>query len=136
MEKRIALWTGAVVASLNVWTGAPLLALWVGSKAQGTDGLSMSSVGLVVIVLAALELILVFVLTWCNSTYDRLVGKRQLVRRPPPWRSSLGAEREKIVRQEEGVSAIERIVSLSVAAGLAAFQVWFFFFSGSSLPPA
>ena len=134
--QRVPLATGALVASVNVWTGAPLLALWIGSEAQGTNGLSMASVAVVVIVLIVIEFVLVTVLTWLNARYDEVTGRPKMPRRPPPWRSSLGAEREELVKKEEGVSTIERIVSVSVAAGLLAFQIWFFFFSGSSLPAA
>ena len=46
----------AALISVNVWTGAPLLAVWVGSKAQGNfSSLSMGAVALTVIVLAILE---------------------------------------------------------------------------------
>lgn len=136
IARRVALTTGALVASVNVWTGAPLLAVWVGSKVQGTSGVKMSALFVVVGVLIVAELVLVYALTWINAHYDRLMGRDKLVRRPPPWRSSLSSEREDVVRREEGLSAIERVVSISVAAGLAAFQIWFFFFSGSSLPAA
>jgi hypothetical protein len=134
--QRIALATGALVASVNVWTGAPLFAVWVGSRVQGTSGVKMGPLFVVVGVLIVLELVLVYALGWINGRYDHITGRDKLVRRPPPWRSSLSAEREDVVRREEGVNAIERVVSISVAAGLAAFQIWFFFFSGSSLPAA
>jgi len=32
------------------------------------------------------------------------------------------------------ISAVERIVVLAVVAAVLAFEVWFFFFAGSSLP--
>jgi len=45
----------------NLWTGAPLLALWVGSQVVGKRALSMAAVG-VVVVLAVLEFVLALVL--------------------------------------------------------------------------
>ena len=38
--KRIALGIATALVSVNIWTGSPLLALWVGSKAVGSSGLS------------------------------------------------------------------------------------------------
>ena len=43
-------------------------------------------------------------------------------------------EREDVSRRRQGISPIERIVVLSVIAAAVAFEVWFFFLAGSSLP--
>jgi hypothetical protein len=43
-------------------------------------------------------------------------------------------EREELARERAGISGIERIVVISVVAAVLAFEVWFFFFAGSSLP--
>jgi hypothetical protein len=45
-------------------------------------------------------------------------------------------EREADVRQKHGMSAIEKVMVATVVAGALAFEVWFFFFAGSSLPNA
>jgi hypothetical protein len=45
-------------------------------------------------------------------------------------------EREEDTRRRYGISPIERVVVASVVAGVLAFEVWFFFFAGSSLPNA
>jgi hypothetical protein len=37
------------------------------------------------------------------------------------------------IRSRYGVSAPEKVVAASVVAGVLAFEVWFFFFAGSSL---
>ena len=47
----------------NIWTGAPLLALWVGSQVVGKRALSMAAVGGGGVVLAVLAL----VLAWLNN---------------------------------------------------------------------
>ncbi len=134
--KRVALASLTALVSLNVWTGGPLLALWVGSKAQGDFGSpSMTSVFVVILILALVELTFLMVLGWVNARYDELIG-RPPVRRRYPWLASMRGEREEVIAQRQGVSGVERIVVLSVVAGAIAFEVWFFFLAGSSLPNA
>jgi hypothetical protein len=40
------------------------------------------------------------------------------------------------MRRRHGISPIERLVVTAVFACVAAFEIWFFFFAGSSLPNA
>ncbi|MGI8920759.1 MAG: hypothetical protein ACR2HD_03660 [Solirubrobacteraceae bacterium] len=43
--KRVGVVSLMTLASVNVWTGSPLMALWVGSKVQGSyTNLSMTAV--------------------------------------------------------------------------------------------
>jgi hypothetical protein len=42
--KRVALAGATAFITVNFWTGAPLLALWVGSRAVGRQTLSMGAV--------------------------------------------------------------------------------------------
>jgi hypothetical protein len=132
IAKRIALAAAAAFVTVNIWTGAPLLALWVGSQTAGPSGLSMTAVGVVVVVLLALVLALVWLLGRVNERYDRLTG-RTADRRVSPWMRSMRAEREDYMRARHGVSAVERAVVLSVGAAVLVFNVWFFFFAGSSI---
>jgi hypothetical protein len=118
-----------------MWTGAPLLAVWVGSKVQGNlNNLSMTAVFSVIVVLAALVFLLAWALTWINSEYDELTGRPPSARYTSPWLRSMRDEREEDVRRKFGISAVERVVVVSVVAAVLAFEVWFFFFAGSSLP--
>ena len=132
--KRVALATATVVASINIWTGSPLLALWVGSKTVPSSGLSMTAVFVVIAVLAASVLTLTAVLGWLSARYDQLTGRPAAARRTSPWLRSMRGEREEVARKRQGISPIERIVVLSVTSAVVAFEVWFFFFAGSSLP--
>jgi hypothetical protein len=132
--KRVVLTSVTLLASVNVWTGAPLFAVWVGSRFQGGGPLTMGTVFVVIVVLAVVELALLVALSWCSVRYDELTGRRRARRRTAPWLSSLSGEREEVVKKEEGVSAIERVVAVSFAAAAIAFEIWFFFFAGSSLP--
>ena len=132
--KRIGLVSASALAAINIWTGAPLLAVWVGSQAAGKSGLSMGAVFVVIVVLAAACLGLAVALTWLSGRYDELTGRPAAARRTSPWLRSMRGEREEQARQRHGISAIERVVVVAVVCGVLAFEVWFFFFAGSSLP--
>ena len=133
--KKIGLVAASALCSINMWTGAPLLAVWVGSKVQGNlNNLSMTAVFSVVVVLAACVFLLAWMLTWINARYDDLTGRPAAARHTSPWLRSMRDEREEDTRRKYGISAIERVVVASVVAAALAFEVWFFFFAGSSLP--
>jgi hypothetical protein len=135
--KKIGLVTASALCSINLWTGAPLFAVWVGSKVQGNlNNLSMTAVFSVVIVLAGMVFLLAFALTWLNAKYDDLTGRPPAARHTSPWLRSMRDEREEDTRRKFGISPIERVVIVSVVAAVLAFEVWFFFFAGSSLPNA
>lgn len=131
--KKLALLVATAVVAVNIWTGAPLLAVWVGSKAQGDSGLSMGAVFLVVVVLAVLVTALAMALTWLTARYDQLTGRKQRRRQTYPWLQSMRAERAEDVLRERGANAVEKAVVASVVAAVLAFEVWFFFFAGSSI---
>ncbi len=132
MLARVGLAAAAAFVTVNIWTGAPLLALWVGSQAAGPSGLSMTAVFLVVVVLAVLVLLLVRLLTRINERYDRLTGRVQ-ERRVSPWMRSMRSERDEYAHARQSSSAVERVVVISVTAAVLLFNVWFFFFAGSPL---
>ncbi len=131
---RVLLASASALAAINIWTGAPLLAVWAGSQAARQRTLSMGAVFVVVIVLAACCLALTLALTWLSARYDELTGRPPAARRTSPWLRSLRDERESLAKRRHGLSAIERIVIVSVVACVLAFEVWFFFFAGSPLP--
>jgi hypothetical protein len=133
--KKIGLVTASALCSINLWTGAPLLAVWVGSKVQGNlNNLSMTAVFSVVAVLAATVFLLALVLTWLNAKYDELTGRPPAARQTSPWLRSMRDEREESVRRKYGIGGVERVVVICAVAGVLAFEIWFFFFAGSSLP--
>jgi hypothetical protein len=132
--KKLGLVTASALCSINMWTGAPLLAVWVGSKVQGNlKHLSMTAVFSVILVLAALVFLLAWALTWINAKYDEVSGRPAEARHTSPWLRSMRDEREVDVRQKFGISPVERVVVISVVAAVLAFEVWFFFFAGSPL---
>jgi hypothetical protein len=133
--KKIGLVTASALCSINMWTGAPLLAVWIGSKVQGNlNNLSMTAVFSVVVVLAATVFMLAWALTWINAKYDDVTGRPPAARHTSPWLRSMRDERELETRQKYGISPIERVLVISVVAAVLVFEVWFFFFAGSSLP--
>ncbi len=131
--KRLGIVVASAAAATLAWTGAPLLAVWVGSQVQTGRLLSMWGVVTVVASLAALELVLVWALTWLHARYDELTGRPGIATQTSPWHRAWRGDRVEDVRSRYGVSAPERAVASSVAAGILAFEIWFFFFAGSSL---
>jgi hypothetical protein len=132
--KRILLVSASALAAINIWTGAPLLAVWVGSQAAAGSRLSMGAVGVVIVVLAASCIALAMALSWLSARYDELTGRPAAARRTSPWLRSMRGEREEVARKRHGISTVERVVVIVVVLGVLAFEVWFFFFAGSSLP--
>jgi len=131
--KRVTLASLTILLSVNIWTGCPLLAVWVGSRVVPQSGLSMGAVFVVIAVLVASVMALVAALTHVNAAYDRLAGREPDVRRVAPWLRSMRAERAELASRRRGVSALERILAGSVVLAVLALEVWFFFFAGSSI---
>ena len=121
------------LAAINIWTGSPLLALWVGSKLQGTSGLSMGAVFAVVAVMGATSIALIKLLGALGEKHDRLLGLPPAPRRQQPWLRSLSGERMRDQRRRQRVSALDVVLVGTVLIAALTFEVWFFFFSGSSI---
>jgi len=130
--KRVAMVAATAFLSVNIWTGAPLVALWVGSQVSGGSVLSMEAVLVVVLVLAILVVALAMALTWLNNTYDELIGRPQGERRAP-WLRSMRAETAREISSRTGITALEQVVMISVYLAVITLLVWFFFFAGSPL---
>ena len=131
--QRILLVSASALCAINIWTGAPLLAVWVGSQAAAGSRLSMGAVGVVIIVLAVSCLLLTMALSWLSARYDEVTGRPAAARRTSPWLRSMRGEREETARKRHGISPVERVVVIAVVLGVLAFEVWFFFFAGSSI---
>ncbi len=133
--KKIGLITASALCSINLWTGAPLFAIWVGSKVQGNvNNLSMTALFSVIVVLAGTVFALAYLLTLLNNRYDDLTGRPAAARQTSPWLRSMRDEREGDVKRKYGIGGVERVVVVCAIAGCLAFEAWFFFFAGSSLP--
>ena len=132
--KRMLLVAGTALVGINTFTGAPLLAVWVGSRAQGGRVLSLRGVVTVLVVLAVLEFILGLALTWLSRKYDRITGRPRFAGETSPWQRAKRGDRVQDIRSRFGMSAPERVVAACVVLGVLVFELWFFFLAGSSLP--
>jgi hypothetical protein len=120
--------------ALNLWTGSPLLALWIGSKIQGEESqASMGAFAAVIICLIAFSWGLYQLLKLTMSAYQDATGTQPTVRTHAPWLRSMRGERPEHHTTGARISGAERIVVVSVIAAAVVFEVWFFFFSGSSI---
>jgi len=128
---RIALAGLTAVLAINLWTGAPLFAIWVGSRVQKGTGLTMSTVIVVMAVLAVCVTLLVLALTRVEAAYKTVTGQ-ETHRRTAPWLRSMRGERPELVEQQ-GLTGFEKGLAAAVVLGVVAFEGWFFFFAGSSI---
>jgi hypothetical protein len=132
--QRVVLGTSTILVGVNVWSGIPLVSLWVGSRFANGQLLSMSGVVAVLLVLTVLEFTAVWLLGWLSSHYDHVTGRPAPPREQAPWMQSLRGERAEYVRRRRGTNAVESIIVVTVVVGFVAFEVWFFFFAHLSLP--
>ena len=131
--KRVAIVIATALATVNLWTGAPLLAVWIGSHAQGGEVLSLRGVVTVLLVLGVLAFLLAWALTWLHAKYDQLSGRPATLTRTSPWYRRMRGELDDHFRTRYSLSAPERTVAACVIAGVLACEIWFFFFAGSSI---
>jgi len=129
---RIGLAALTALLSVNLWTGAPLLAIWVGSRVQGGTGLTMSAVATVIGVLAVTVAIIVYLLVRVEAAYKFLSGQPVDRRRTAPWMRSLRDERPELA-EKRPTTGFEKALVAAVVLAAIAFEVWFFFFAGSSI---
>ena len=130
---RVGLASLMTVVGVNVWTGSPLLALWVGSRVQGTGPPSMAAFGVFALVLIAMSVLLVKVLSALGNAYDRMTGQTQTVRAHAPWLRSMRGERPQYPGEKPTLTMLERLLVVMVLVVFLAFEVWFFFFSPSPI---
>jgi hypothetical protein len=119
---------------LNVWTGSPLLALWIGSQVQGEE--SQPSMGAFVAVIGCLvvfSFLLYQALKRVSYAYREVTGTTPTVRSHAPWLRSMRAERPEHASSRAQASGPEQIVVICVIVAAVAFELWFFFLSGSSI---
>jgi hypothetical protein len=130
---RIALGILTTLVSVNLWTGGPLLALWVGSRIESAVGqLSMGAVAATIGVLILETYLLYRALAFLTVRYNAVLG-RETLRHQHPWLKPMSGERRaEEVRQP--LTAVERIVVLTVVVAVLVFEIWFFFFAHYALP--
>jgi uncharacterized membrane protein len=134
MLKRTAMVAATAFLAINLWTGAPLIALWVGSQVVGQTVLSMEAVFVVVIVLAVLVFSMAIALAWLSSRYDRLTGREPGEQRLPWMRGMSGDQGIEQPGYGAGITPLERIVMVSVYLAVICFLLWFFLLAGAPTP--
>jgi len=132
--KRVLLVGSMVLVTANIWTGSPLLALWIGSRVQPSSGPSMTAVGLVAVTLAVFSYALVKLLAWLDAVYGRTTGTRSTVSRHVPWLRSMRGERPHDDAGEgPRLAPLDYILVGGVVICFLLFEFWFFFLSGSPI---
>jgi hypothetical protein len=131
--KRVAIVAAMGVVTLNIWTGAPLLGLWVGSRVAPESGISMGAVLVIVVVIGVAVWLLMQALGYLQAAYAEASG-RPVARRQTTWLRPMSGERT----HGKGtvappLTSVDYVVIGVVILAIAAFEVWFFFFAGSSL---
>lgn len=133
--RRVLLVAGMILATLNIWTGSPLLALWVGSKVQGSfSTLKMATVAAIVLVLGSISLFLTRAIAWLDIRYNEAMGRPPKARRVRPWMRSLAGKYGDPKRVPEPLTPLELILVGMVVVVAVLFEAWFFFYAGSPLP--
>ncbi len=131
--KRFGLAALMAFLALNIWTGSPLLALWIGSKVQSGDSqTSMSAVFVIIVCLVVFSIALYQALKYVMHAYREATGTLPTVRTHAPWLRSMRGERPDY-DGAGSISGAERIIVVTVVFAAASFEVWFFFFSGSPI---
>jgi hypothetical protein len=130
--KRFGLAALMAFLALNIWTGSPLLAVWIGSKIQGDESqASMAAVFAVIVCLILFSVLLYQALKRVMHAYQEATGTLPTVRTHAPWLRSMRGERPEYSATQIG--GMERIVIVTVIVAALVFEVWFFFFSGSPI---
>jgi hypothetical protein len=131
--KRVGLVALMAVCVANIWTGSPLLALWIGSRVQGSGPPTMAAVGVVAVMLGIQSLVLVRILNGLGLAYEKTTGVSSGPRRQVPWLRSMRGERPHQQASEVRFSVLDKLLIAAVVVAVAAFEIWFFFFSGSPI---
>ena len=131
--QRVLLVAAMAVVTINLWTGAPLLGLWVGSRVAPDSGISMLAFFVVAVVIGVTAWLLLQLLGVLQVKHAELSG-RPIARRQTSWLKAMSGERT----HGKGavappLTAADYVVVVMVVLAVAAFEVWFFFFAGSSL---
>jgi hypothetical protein len=121
-----------VLAGLNVWTGAPLLGLWLASRVTGGEQITMLAVFLAAVTMFAGCWAMIRVLGALSARHDALTGREATVRRHTPWLRPMSGERpHDVAGGVARITAVEYVVIAMLVVAALLFEYWFFFASGS-----
>jgi hypothetical protein len=105
-------------AGLVLWIGVPVLWLYIGSQIQGSTGSIGTALVVMMVGVVVSILLIVLVLGWLNRKHLELREARGL--------------------DTHGATALEAVMTVSVAIAVVAFCFWFFVIAGPgpSLAPS
>jgi hypothetical protein len=128
--KLVAVAGAAAVVSINVWTGGPLLALWIGSRIPRMV-LSFWAVVMVVASMIVIETVLLLVLDRLSGAYERLSGAPPPKPRRASWLRSMRDTEAAgdFAEKARPLGTVEYLLVANVVIAAIAFEVWFFFFA-------
>src|SRR3954447_10805495 len=119
---RLVLAALTAILAVNLYTGAPLLAIWIGSRVQQGTQLTMGTVAVVIGVLVVTVAILVYLLTRVEAAYKTVTGQKTSRRTSPRLRSMRG-ERDEEMRRKP-LTGYEKSLVIAVVVAAAAFEIW------------
>jgi hypothetical protein len=105
-------------AGLVLWIGVPVAWLYIGSQVQGSTGSVGTAIGVMMVGVVVSIVLIVPLLGWLNRKHLELREARGL--------------------DTHGATALEAVMTVSVAIAVVAFCVWFFLIAGPgpSLAPS
>src|SRR4051794_11925844 len=131
---RVALVAGMVLATINLFTGAPLFGLWVGSRIVTNGQITMLAVLVIAIVMFAACYSMVLVLASLGTRHSQLTGRVATVKRHAPWLRNMSGERPSNVPGGRArLTALDYVLVGGVVVVVLLFEWWFFFKAGSPL---
>ena len=119
------------LGSVVLWIGSPIGWLWIASQMQtDSKGSGFGPYMVVLFGIAVTAVVLAKLLQRLNRLYGVVAGDGEPVRVVLPWHRGLRSENE----GRPPRTVLDVVMVISVAIGLVAMTIWFFFFAGSSLP--
>jgi hypothetical protein len=123
---RAGLYAAILLCGVNLFTGGPLLAVWVGSKVQNEKpGSSTAAVAVLAVVLVLVELGLTRAVNMLTNRYDEATGYRQ-PRRQTAWLRPMSGERRSGFGAAPRISPSERLLVAIVVTAVIALEVILF----------
>jgi hypothetical protein len=132
--KRAAMASVTALVTVNIWTGCPLLALWVGSQAVGQRTLSMAAVGVVLVALGGLEFAMLIALAWLTSIYDELIGRPRAEPQAGWLRNLCKPQADGHLSRKVGITSLEGIVVINVYVAVITLVMWYVLFAPHPAP--
>lgn len=131
---RAALLAAMAVLTVNIFTGSPLLALWLGSQVQPAGPPTMAAFAVLTLSLAVNSVVLVKLVTLASRSYDALLDRRPTIRAHLPWLRSMRGERPHETGPDGGaLTALDVILVSAVVLVAIAFEVWLLLYAGSPI---